>query len=428
MKTEADVLIVGAGAAGLMASIEIAKAGKKVLILEARGRVGGRILPLDSDKFGYPAQGGAEFVHGDASLTKQIIKEAGLTYIPEEGEIWSVRNGSLVPHQNFFDSRPFLKEKLESLAEDVSIFDFLEQNFGGEENKEFRDSILETAESYDSANPKEISTFMLRDEWLINQIWESGKIKEGYGVFIEFLEKKAKSLGVEIFLNKKVSSVDWAVDEGAIVLTESGKAYSVLKVVITNTVRTLENIKFIPEISSKIEYANKIGFGQTIKTVIKFKTRWWESVCGVDLSKLSFMLSKEEFTTWWTQYPEMNPVLVGWMAGPRCLTHKEASREELFDLAITSLSNIFKIEKIKLLEQVIDWEVSNWSADPFSLGSYSYTTYYTKNAYEKLAEPLDNKLFFAGEALSVGGMTATVDGALVSGKEVAEKILKNYNG
>src|SRR6266436_4410806 len=61
-------VVVGAGAAGLMTARELARAGKRATILEARGRCGGRIYPLSAEEFGYPAEGGAEFVHGAAPV------------------------------------------------------------------------------------------------------------------------------------------------------------------------------------------------------------------------------------------------------------------------------------------------------------------------------------------------------------------------
>src|SRR5438876_9508746 len=91
------VLIVGAGAAGLMTAREVARAGKRVTILEARDRCGGRIYPLPVAEFGYPAEGGAEFVHGAAPVTRAIMREAGLALLPRGGRRWSTRTGALSP-------------------------------------------------------------------------------------------------------------------------------------------------------------------------------------------------------------------------------------------------------------------------------------------------------------------------------------------
>src|SRR5690242_20872788 len=90
-------LIAGAGAAGLMAGRELARAGKAVTILEARDRCGGRIEPLPAREFGYPAEGGAEFVHGAAPVTRALMREAGLSLAPMAGSRWSSRSGPLAP-------------------------------------------------------------------------------------------------------------------------------------------------------------------------------------------------------------------------------------------------------------------------------------------------------------------------------------------
>ncbi len=421
-----EIVIIGAGASGLVTARELAKAGKKVLILEARNRIGGRIMPLDEAGFGYPAQGGAEWVHGEAPITKALVKEAGLTLIPEGGEIWSVRSGELSLHKAFIQSNDSLKGKLEALKEDISIADFLDRNFDKEKDKNFINSIIKMVEGYDAADPKLISTFTLRDEWLgkmrMTEIVDDHRIKEGYGGLLDFLESECKKLGVEIQLSTQVKSISAGVSSIE-VLVADGEVFKASSVIVTVPLPILKDIEFNPEFKWKQEVASKIGFGNAIKVLIKFKTRWWENILGKDLSKMAFVLCNEKFLTWWTQYPDINTVFTGWMAGEEAAKYKETSSEDILDIALMSLSNVFKIDKETLRKEIVISKVVNWPSDPFAKGAYSYTTFETGDAYERLAEPYDNSIYFAGEALYSGGVTATVEGALGSGLETAQKIL-----
>lgn len=419
-----DVLVVGTGMAGLMAARELSRAGKKVAILEARDRIGGRVLPLSEEEFGYPAQAGAEFVHGEAPLTKQLIKEAGLTFLPNEGEIWSARTGELTQHSSFISGNKELAEKLDALTEDISIAEFLEKNFSGEEHAQFRHLVTKIVEGYDAADPKTVSTFALRDEWLGTMDWDDGKIEEGYGALLAHLEKQCLENGVTFHLNMEVTAINFKKDNVS-VSTKEGKNFSGNKVIITVPLPLIKHIAFTPTIQDHIEAASQIGYGDVVKINIKFKTKWWNNVDGRDLSKMRFLMCNEKFMTWWTQYPHETPLMVAWMAGPIAAEHKNSTPEKLLSLALASLSNVFKIPQETFEKEVEIYNVSNWSGDPFTQGAYSYSTYYTKDAYERLAKPIENTVFFAGEALFSGDATSTVEGALGSGKEIAERILKN---
>jgi len=90
-----DAIVVGAGAAGLMAARELGRAGKDVCLLEASNRVGGRVMTLHVTNAGTPIELGAEFVHGDAPETTRLLDEARLVTVPVLGEHYRSDRGEL---------------------------------------------------------------------------------------------------------------------------------------------------------------------------------------------------------------------------------------------------------------------------------------------------------------------------------------------
>jgi monoamine oxidase len=184
-------VVVGAGAAGLMTARELGRAGRRVTILEARARCGGRIYSLPAEEFGYPAEGGAEFVHGAAPVTRALMREAGLSLSPRWGALWSSRTGALSPDESPLPHAGRFYLALAEMTDDLPIAEFLEAHFADRRYAELRQSITRTVEGYDAADPRRASTLAIRDEWMAPDDGEHGRIAKGYGELIEFFRPNA---------------------------------------------------------------------------------------------------------------------------------------------------------------------------------------------------------------------------------------------
>ncbi len=418
---QADVIVIGAGASGLMAAHELSKAGKKVFLLEARERIGGRIYPLDEKEWGYPAQGGAEFVHGLAPVTKRIAEECGMTLIPTQGDMWDVVDGHLTINGGTLPDQEPLLEKLNELKEDMPFSEFAEKHLSDPKFENLRHQVTRMIENYDAADPARISTIDLRSEWLGNSEWLQYRIKEGYSRLLNCLETGIRQHGGEIKLGQKVSKV--AVQGEGVEVSANGQVYKAGRVVVTVPLPLLETIEFDPPVQEKIKAVEKMGFGGVIKILLKFKDRWWVKASGKDFNEMDFLRSDELISIWWTQYPETAPVLVGWIGGPKTEKFKHSSESELIEAAISSLQNIFQVERKLLDESLVKAQAFNWLADSYTRGGYSYATPETLASIQVLSQPVEDKIFFAGEALYSKEDTSTVEGALGSGEEVALRIL-----
>src|SRR5689334_237459 len=193
-------VVIGAGAAGLMAARELARAGKQVTLLEARDRCGGRIYPLRPEEFGYPAEGGPEFVHGAGGVTRAVMREAGLSLLPRGGTRWSVRTGALSPADYSLPHEERFYRALREVKADLPIAEFLEQHFADRRYDELRRSITRTVEGYDAADPRRASTLALRDEWMARDDGEQGRIAGGYGALIDYLSSECRRHGAALHL------------------------------------------------------------------------------------------------------------------------------------------------------------------------------------------------------------------------------------
>ena len=418
-----DFLVVGAGAAGLMAARELSRAGKRVTVVEARDRCGGRIDPLPPEEFGYPAEGGAEFVHGAAPVTRALMRDAGLSLSPHQGTRWSTRTGALLPEQSSSIAHAGqFYQALSTVKADLPIAEFLEEHFAGRQYGELRRAITRMVEGYDAADPRRASTFAIRDEWMARDEGEQGRIAQGYGALVAYLEAECRGHGATIHLGRAVTAIDEHRRRVA-ARCRDGAVFEADAAILTVPLPLLREIALPPAAHEQATTAAlDIGFGNVVKILLRFTTKWWADLGRRDLADLSFLISDATVPTWWTQHPAAHPVLTGWFAGPKA-DRVSSLTAELVEMGLASLAEIFERAPDSISKHLLASRAINWGNDPFARGAYSYATPQTRAAQLALKQPDLGAIFFAGEALYAGPDMGTVEAALASGRETARMIL-----
>lgn len=441
-----SVIIVGAGAAGLAAARDLSRAGCRVVVIEARDRIGGRVFTLTEPAV--PVELGAEFVHGKSPALWKIAQAANLK-LHEAGERhWYFDHGKISRSNDFWQHIERLMYRMKSNASDQSLTDFLSGLPDDDETQRAKAMVRRYVEGFHAADVERIGIHGLI---AANEAADSidgdtaFRFEGGYDSLMQALRGEAESCGAMFQLNSVVEEIRWAAGAVTVLskpagVTDSAASinHSTDAIIITVPLGILQQapsdggIRFVPNLPIATQSAiERLVMGNVLKINLTFRERFWEAAKLWDEKgeRVSFRDAgffhrpDAPLPTWWTQLPLRAPLLVGWVGGPRADRLRAGNDSQfIIDQAIASLAHVFNFSSDEISAQLVESYFHDWADDPFTRGAYSYVPVNGLEAQRTLSHPVDNKLFFAGEATAVGHI-GTVHGAIQSGQRAANEIL-----
>ena len=438
------VIVVGAGCAGLAAAAALHRSGVAVTVLEARDRVGGRILTAHPPGLSAPVELGAEFVHGPRPDVLTILEGRGTPAVELCGEVWQARDGRLTPAAGFFERvRSVIRRFDPELEPDTSVGAFLRARELERELPEAVPLAARYVEGFHAGDLERMSARALaRIEGgdAVEAAQRSFRIPAGYGVVPDALRAALPEASVR--LGHRVERVAWR--PGAVRVHSATGAGEVSfegdAAVVTLPVGVLRAsppadaaVAFDPPLAEKAPALDRLEMGAVVRLALAFDEPFWEdrAVAPPPLRRLSFLHTPGGlFNVFWTSYPLRTSLLVAWAGGPRArrLARERPDDDALAAVALRELARALGLTESALAARLRGRWRHAWELDPFSRGAYAYPLVGGADAGATLARPLRDTLFFAGEATAGGGRNGTVDGAIASGRRAAREVLGTLLG
>ncbi len=445
MTTEFDVLIIGAGAAGLAAGRLLAKSGLRTAILEARDRVGGRILTehIAAGRGSIPIELGAEFIHGLPRASWAIVKEAHLPAYELEGAQFRLRDGRpLPPDERGVESHALLEDMVDWLATqppgcDMTFARYVESIRADAASAEAAGNYVE---GFNAADKTRIGIASLAKQQRAEDAIEGDRlfrISAGYDALPKFLASEFTKAGGVLELQTPVRTIEWR--RGAATLIARGieggsRQFQAKCVLVTVPLGVLQSdaMEFLPRPESILADARALAMGHAVRVVMVFRTRFWTEIPGLALEDLSFLFTPGSTpATWWTSMPDRSALITAWAGGPKAsalaqLTAPGADREALIGQCLAALASALGVPMSKLQAELASWHTHDWLRDEFARGAYSYVPAGAMDAPERMTCPVENTLYFAGEHTDLSGHWGTVHAALESGYRAARSVLSSW--
>ena len=414
MSSEADVIIIGAGASGLSAAKELTRLDLSYIVVEGSNRIGGRAYSEEIVP-GVWFDLGCSYLHqGDTNPFVAIADELGVTIGKDYGDIFQENKLSLyrdgeplnpAEHEAYLSNQNECHTAIHAAAdrgEDVAIADLLDL-----ENKyamTYANIMAATyAQDIDQISSIEVATF------------EEGPdipILNGYGNLVA-----AWGNDIPVSLNTKAERIEYS-NKGVSVTTSRGtlQARTVLSTV-SNGILTAGEIEFAPALPDwKFEAVSGLPIGTLNKICVHFdedifgpEGRGFHIVCDDDAGAAGFEAS----------VMGQNTAIV-FVGGRHAIWLEKQGQQASHEFAVNQVAEVFGND---IRKQVIRSIATAWTTDPWTRGSYTCALPGHGHQRVELARPLDDRLFFAGEATTVGDH-ACCHGAYHSGIRAAQEIAK----
>lgn len=409
--TTYDVIVIGAGVAGLAAARRLHDAGRNVLVCEARDRIGGRVWSDTSDPTCAIELGG-EYIHGDDVSTWQFVRQLGLaTTIAGRWDgrrIWHC--GKLQNAVELFAKDASLLP-LTTIEAQIATYEGPDISFAQWlDESDYRGLARHLADirlAHSAATTPEYASIHAMRADILHGEHLGGNDHHIVGGYAPIVSALADSL--HICLNSPVKSV-YQVGEKCSITLVDGQILTAKRVIVTIPLALLKtgSMAFDPPLSAeKMHAIRQIDMHGGIKIALRFRERFWDETA-------SFFSLVDPAPVWWTAAPGA-PYLMGFFTGPRAANI--AADNDPVATCLDLLSAVFG-EQVR--EQLVGWRMINWSVDPWSLGAYSSVSVGAHGLRPALAAH-HGRVHFAGEATALDGHAASVHGAITSGwRAVAE--------
>lgn len=414
----ADVIVIGAGMAGVTAARELSRAGCSVCVLEASDRIGGRVQTV-RDFCGEPVEAGAEFVHGVGAETWPDVRAAGLTtrVCPSTRDtMFNLGDGArwlplVLLDPGVWPTFSILRAIRRLRPPDLSAREFIERR-GYRGRARIMAQMVLTAHLPGGID--EVGMLgLLEDNVLTLERGVNHRVVEGYDRLIEHI---AQGLGV--LRGFTVDVIRWSAD-GVSVRSADGRELSARAAVCALPAGVLQSgaVRFEPELPvNKRSALEAMIMGPVVKILLHFEERFWPRnlallACGVG-----------PVTLYWPVFYRAGdakpPVLTAYCTGPRAAALSAVSEEEAAATAVADLRRQFP----KARPRLAAFRRIDWAANPLACGGYTFLRPGGTGARARLAAADTGALFWAGSATATRAIAATVEGAFVSGLRAAGEV------